>query len=416
MYDEEDFFGWSPSERPPDPRQADAREQLRAFFEANRDEVFSSRQVEVHFEETFFHWITNRALRDLIAEKLVQTETRRLKFGGEVKLVWHRANRFNRRRAKEVVALIEAYSDPSVGGALGLHGEALVLEGFARLKFVLEGRASNAYGGVAWTHSGHDMDFIFSRDGHAYGVEVKNTLPYMDQKELRMKLRLCVAIGVRPVFAVRMIPQTWMEEIRQAGGRYIILKYQLYPWSHRALAERVESELKLPVKGHAALRIEFRNSAVPRVRTPRYGGAHPPVWNLTSTSCPSRGTAERADGTDAHATTPATRCEASIGEGGDALFRKTAHRITDAAFESKGFLIGDVNDTQPLSVPRDHTHSETPTAAIGSVASGRYAAARRVSPPREAAVTQGEVCRGCLPPSRWREAPLRLYPTESPSR
>lgn len=253
MYDDEDYFGWSPPERPPDPRQADAREQLRAFFEANREEVFSSRQVEVHFEGTFFHWITNRALRDLVEEGLVRSEARKLKFGGEVKLVWHKANRFNRRRAKEVVELIEAYSDPNVGGALGLHGESLVLEGFARSRFVMEGKAANSHNGAVWTATKHDMDFIFTRDGQAYGVEVKNTLPYMDHKELRTKIRLCVAIGVRPVFAVRMIPQTWMEEIRQAGGRHIILKYQLYPWSHRALAEEVERELKLPVKAPRAL-------------------------------------------------------------------------------------------------------------------------------------------------------------------
>lgn len=252
-HDEEDYFGWSPLERPPDPRQADARKVLRAFFEERREDVFSSRQVEVRFESTFFHWITNRALRELVEEGLVRTETRRLRFGGDVKLVWHRANRFNRRRAKEVVELIEAYSDPAVGGSLGLHGEAMVLEGFARLRFVLEGRGTSSHNGVAWTQTEHDMDFIFSRDGQAYGVEVKNTLPYMDQKELRTKLRLCATIGVRPVFAVRMIPATWMKEIQQAGGRYIILQYQLYPWSHRALAERVERELGLPVKAPRAL-------------------------------------------------------------------------------------------------------------------------------------------------------------------
>lgn len=254
MYrDEDDFFGWAPPERPPDPKQADARGELRQFFEGHRDEVFSSRQVEVHFEDRFFHWITNRAIRDLVEEGLLRTESRKLSFGGEVKLVWHRANRFNRRRAKEVVELIDAYSAPSVGGALGLHGEALVLEGFARLRFVLEGREVRSHNGVVWTETEHDVDFIFSRDGHAYGVEVKNTLPYMNLDELRAKIRLCATIGVRPVFAVRMIPATWMKEIQEAGGRYIILKYQLYPWSHRDLAARIERELGLPVKAPRAL-------------------------------------------------------------------------------------------------------------------------------------------------------------------
>jgi hypothetical protein len=65
------------------------------------------------------------------------------------------------------------------------------LEGFARHEFVMKGRNTQSYGGKDWTKSGHNLDFIFGRDDIAYGVEVKNTLGYMEQEELRTKMK-CV--------------------------------------------------------------------------------------------------------------------------------------------------------------------------------------------------------------------------------
>lgn len=39
--------------------------------------------------------------------------------------------------------LVNQYSDPNIGTALGLQGEALILEGFARIEFVMKGRDAN---------------------------------------------------------------------------------------------------------------------------------------------------------------------------------------------------------------------------------------------------------------------------------
>jgi hypothetical protein len=69
----------------------------------------------------------------------------------------------------------------------------------------------------------------------------------MDYDELRTKIRLCRALGLRAVFAARMLPKTWANEVIGAGGFAPILKYQLYPWSHRELAKKVRAELGLPV-------------------------------------------------------------------------------------------------------------------------------------------------------------------------
>jgi hypothetical protein len=212
--------------------------------------VFFSRQLEVQNENDYFHWITNRAIRQLREEGLILGETRALSTGGSINLLWHRGYRFYRRSANRLVTLVEEYSDPNIGGAVGLHGE---LEGFARCQFVMRGRNTREYEGTSWIGSGHNLDFIFERDGEAYGVEVKNTLGYMDYEEFRMKIGLCQFLGIRPVFACRMLPRTWTTELISAGGYGMIMKYQLYPWTHKELAKRVAGELDLPVDAPKAL-------------------------------------------------------------------------------------------------------------------------------------------------------------------
>ena len=196
-----------------DPQQKKARASLEAFFEEHREEVFFSRQLEVLYEGEYFHWITNRAIRELVEEGTLRRERRKLATGGSITLVWHRSYRYYKLAARRLVALVEEYADPNIGGALGLQGEAHVLDGFARYQFVMHDRNVQSFRGSHWIRSEHDLDFIFERDGVAYGVEVKNTLGYMDRDEMLLKIDLCHSLHLRPIFAVRMLPKTWNYEI-----------------------------------------------------------------------------------------------------------------------------------------------------------------------------------------------------------
>ncbi len=65
--------------------------------------------------------------------------------------------------------------------------------------------------------------------------------------------RFSVPLLLRPLFVVRMMPQTWVFEVIASGGYGMILKYQLYPPTHRDLARRVAEELQLPVDAPRAL-------------------------------------------------------------------------------------------------------------------------------------------------------------------
>lgn len=236
-----------------DAAQESAVEALATLFDAHRDRVFYGKQLEVLFERKYFHWVTNRAYRELIDRGRVRQEIRSLTSGVGVRIMWDRRYRYAQRAIGRLVALIEEYSRPEFSRALGHNGELLVGAAFADRQFVQRGRESRSYAESTWTETEHDLDFIFDRDEVAYGVEVKNTLGYMDQDEFRLKRRLCEAIGVRPVFAVRMLPKTWINELRTAGGYAIILEWQLYPLSHLALARQVHAELGIPVDAPGAL-------------------------------------------------------------------------------------------------------------------------------------------------------------------
>ena len=65
-------------------------------------------------------------------------------------------------------------------------------------------RNTREYQGRVWETSEHNLDFIFERDGIAYGIEVKNTLGYMDREEFLLKIKLCEWLGIKPVFVCRI--------------------------------------------------------------------------------------------------------------------------------------------------------------------------------------------------------------------
>ena len=131
-----------------DPAQEMARERLVSFFEDNREGVYYSRQLAVINEDEFFHWVTYRALMELVESGFLKSETRPLKTGNEIKLVWHHRYRYYRRSASRVVALVEELSRPDTGVALGQNARLLALEGFAKQEFVMKGRHVKKYGEI----------------------------------------------------------------------------------------------------------------------------------------------------------------------------------------------------------------------------------------------------------------------------
>jgi hypothetical protein len=230
-----------------DSEEAKARARLLAHFEDHPEAVFYSRQLEVLFEREYFHWVTNPALRRLVEEGRILSEARALDLGSEIKLLWNRKYRFYKRAASEVFDLVNRYSSAASDGTLGLQGEHLVLAAFARQRYVLTGEATKQHEGKEWGKTEHNLDFIFEKNGVSYGIEVKNTLRYLDLDEFVTKVRLCLNLGLKPVFAVRALPRTWIDALFHAGGYAMIMQYQFYPWTHADLAQEIRRKLGLPV-------------------------------------------------------------------------------------------------------------------------------------------------------------------------
>jgi len=83
--------------RPPDLIEISAVEAILRFFELNPEVVVTTRQLEVAHEDQFFHWVTNRAIHDLLNSGELLTEERELDFGGRAKLIWPRGYRYPKR-------------------------------------------------------------------------------------------------------------------------------------------------------------------------------------------------------------------------------------------------------------------------------------------------------------------------------
>ena len=201
----DDDFGYEHEEeeaRPRDNKIDQARNELEVFFEEHSLEVFYERQLEILFEKSYFHWITSRALRELREEERIASDL--VKLTGEVSIRFYRAktHRFWKRQAKEIMELVRNFSEPEFTRALGQHGELMFDAALPTVGFMPIGRDVRTHEGKSWTTTGHDLDRLFIRDGVTYGLEIKNTLPYIPLNELRTKLQMCQFFGIKPMFIV----------------------------------------------------------------------------------------------------------------------------------------------------------------------------------------------------------------------
>ena len=230
-----------------DPAVQELQPQLLALFESDSEAVFYETQLAVRFEKDFFHWVTARALKDLREANKIGSSLAELTPGTPLRFYFSRRCRYWKRRAEQLRLLVQSFSDQAFTRALGVQGELLIDAGLPRVGFQPVADTVQSWQGASWTETNHNLDRVFTRDGLNYGVEIKNRLSYIPQEELVIKLRMCQTLGLIPLFVARMMPKTYIDQIRRAGGFSLIMKYQFYPMSHRELANRVRRELGLPV-------------------------------------------------------------------------------------------------------------------------------------------------------------------------
>lgn len=230
-----------------------ARTAVLELFAQNPERVFYQRQITVLLEKPFFHWITIRVLKELEEAGQIKSELMTLTEKVSIRIYRSNGHRYWKRQAAELVKLVGEFSTQNFMRGVGLQGEVMFDAALPRIGFVPAGTKVRNWKGRTWTATGHDLDRVFVADGVAYGVEVKNKLEYIDRFELRTKIAMCEHLGLVPLFIMRSAAKTYIHEINLAGGYALIFDYQLYPYAHRDLAQRVKSVLGLPVDCPASI-------------------------------------------------------------------------------------------------------------------------------------------------------------------
>ena len=230
-----------------DPKVNEAAGKLLAFIEDNPDEVFYEMQLEVLFENSYFHWITSKALAELRDSRKIGSSIEPLREVGRIRFYLHVKNRYWKRKASDVRKLVEQFSDPAFTSALGNQGEMLTDAALPSVGFLPKARNANEFGGIRWIETKHNLDRVFEKDGILYGTEIKNRLSYISQDEFRTKLRMCDTLHLRPLFIARMMPRSYVFELFKRGGFALLMKFQFYPFGSELFAATVRERLGLPV-------------------------------------------------------------------------------------------------------------------------------------------------------------------------
>lgn len=236
-----------------DPATVRAVEKLRHFFEQHQEDVYYETQLCIFFEAEFFHWVTTRALKKMREGREIASELQQSGSNLSLRFYFHRRYRYWKRKATEIRKLVLQFSAQPFTESLGLQGEMMIDAGFPRVGFRPVQANVRSWGDKNWTTSGHDLDRVFERDGLFYGTEIKNRLGYIPQEEFRTKLAMCKELELIPLFVARFMPKTYVNDVYEAGGFCLLMKYQFYPFAHRDLARKVRATLNLPVDCPARL-------------------------------------------------------------------------------------------------------------------------------------------------------------------
>jgi len=230
----------------PDPYFEQAKRDIKHHYESNKDAVYYMRQLQIKFEKQYYHWITRNAITSLTKEGyLKQINISASAAGNPLNFHFfaHHTNRYPKRDINAIAKLVAEFSQDHIMLGCGNRAEILFAEGLASRGFVPVSKKVTEYNGKKWVKSKHDLDYIFLKDEIAYGCEIKNTLGYIDKKELEIKLKMCDFFNIHPLFIMRYSPKSYNDMIINAKGFALLFKAQIYEISQKGLVERIKAQL-----------------------------------------------------------------------------------------------------------------------------------------------------------------------------
>jgi hypothetical protein len=230
----------------PDQYFLEVQHEIKSIYEQDKEAVYYIRQLQVKFEEKYFHWITNNALTGLLKMGYLTDYRFDRERGTSTRYFLHKSNRYPKRKIMTIEKLVEEYSQDIITRSCGHRAEDLFCMALALKGFVPKERKVKEWNGIKWEASGHDLDFVFEKNGIAYGCEIKNTLGYIQKEELEIKLEMCKHLKLRPLFIMRYSPKSYNKMIIDTGGFVLLFKSQIYELSQENLVQKLKTELGMP--------------------------------------------------------------------------------------------------------------------------------------------------------------------------
>jgi hypothetical protein len=203
---------------------------------------YHRKQIEVLFEEKYPHWATHRNVDFLIKEGFLEEKDEKI-----AKFVYRSDIRYIQREINRRKKIIQRYSNTEFDKAIGRYAEVLFSYMFRLNGFKIVGRHTSGYKGRQWQKTNHDLDFIIEKDGMAYGVECKNTLPYIEREEFDVKLEMCKFLDLVPLWILRNAPGAQFEQMKAVNGFILKFKSWIFPLGQEPLAREIWDLMRLPV-------------------------------------------------------------------------------------------------------------------------------------------------------------------------
>ena len=172
-----------------------AERDIRQLYENNKDGIYYTRQLQIKFEKAYFPWTTYRVIRHLNDLDFLILIERPQKDATSISFYTHYSNRYPKRKINKLEEIIGEFSQDHITRSCGQRAEDLFCLGLVKKGFKVTGQKVKEYNGKKWTKTGHDLDFVFEKDGICYGCEIKNTLGYIGKEELDIKMKTLRPLG-----------------------------------------------------------------------------------------------------------------------------------------------------------------------------------------------------------------------------
>jgi hypothetical protein len=231
-----------------------ARETILELFKRGGILVAYDRELRYRLETRFPHDDVGEALRRLKNEgELKPTSVPGRRGAGDMPNVFYR---LPDTIYKDILPIMEKKLDLSVfvtgvSRDIGRHAELAWWRAFKKNGWDVYPPSENEFGGVnaykgRHTSTGHDIEFIATKDNIEYGVEVKNGLNYPN--DLYWKLRVAAELETIPLVIARWLNPAQIPLIKKVGGEYIIYKDAIYPTTYQPIIQEIKKHLGLPIE------------------------------------------------------------------------------------------------------------------------------------------------------------------------